>query len=48
MQQKSLWVKTGDFFFRYRNAVFPVILVVLFLGFAPPAQYFDRENLEEW
>ncbi|MEQ8402481.1 MAG: isoprenylcysteine carboxylmethyltransferase family protein [Roseitalea porphyridii] len=48
MQQKSLWVKIGDFFFRYRNAVFPVILVVLFLGFAPPAQYFDRENLEEW
>lgn len=48
MRQKNLWVKSGDFFFKYRNAVFPVLLGTLFVSFSPPAQYFGEESLEEW
>lgn len=32
---KSAWIKTGDFFFKYRNAVFPLILIALFVCFKP-------------
>lgn len=39
MKQKSWLVRVGDFFFKWRNIVFPVILVSLFVGFAPPADY---------
>jgi protein-S-isoprenylcysteine O-methyltransferase Ste14 len=46
--QKNGWVRLGDFFFKYRNAVFPAVLVVLFVGFPPPDRYFGRESLEEW
>jgi len=46
--QKSLWVKIGDFFFKYRNAVFPVILIGLFVGFRPANAYFGQESLEHW
>jgi len=48
LPRKSAWVRTGDFFFRYRNAVFPVVLVALFATFRPPAQYLGSESLEEW
>ncbi len=34
-QGASLLIRAGDFFFRYRNAVFPLALVVLFVGFQP-------------
>jgi len=41
--EKGLWVRIGDFFFKYRNAAFPVILVVLLVGFPPagPAGWLD-------
>lgn len=32
---KSLFIQTGDFFFKYRNSVFPVIILALFLVFSP-------------
>ena len=32
---KTVWIKTGDFFFKYRNAVFPLILITLFVSFKP-------------
>ena len=48
MPEKSLWVRIGDFFFKYRNLVFPVILFALFIGFPPAGQYFGSEALEEW
>ena len=47
-RQKSLWIKSGDFLFRYRNAIFPVILFALFFGFPAPSAYFGQESLEEW
>lgn len=37
---KSGFVRIGDFFFRWRNLAFPLILLALFLGFRPaPAQF---------
>jgi protein-S-isoprenylcysteine O-methyltransferase Ste14 len=32
----GILVSSGNFFFRYRNAVFPIVLVVLFALFPPP------------
>ncbi len=45
MQQKSPLVKIGDFFFRYRNLVFPIILVILFFAFMPSHEMFGRGYL---
>lgn len=39
MPPKSTFVRIGDFFFKYRNVVFPVMWCVLFLAFAPAAGY---------
>jgi len=37
---KTRFVRIGDFFFKWRNLVFPLILLVLFAGFRPaPAQF---------
>jgi len=35
MRQKTTWIVIGDFFFKYRNKIFPVILIGLFVGFKP-------------
>ena len=43
---KSLMISLGDFLFRYRNQVFPIIIVVLFLSAAPATEIFDSPNLE--
>lgn len=48
LPRKSAWVRIGDFFFKYRNAIFPVVLIGLFIAFRPPMQYFGSESLEEW
>ncbi|CAH9018108.1 methyltransferase family protein [Candidatus Nitrosacidococcus sp. I8] len=34
-EQKTLFIRYGDFIFKYRNGVFPIILAVLFLSFPP-------------
>ncbi|MBP7722879.1 MAG: phospholipid methyltransferase [Alphaproteobacteria bacterium] len=47
-EQKNWLVKTGDFFFKYRNYLFPLIIAVLFISFPVPGQYFGRPELEEW
>jgi len=46
MQQKSPLVRIGDFFFRYRNFIFPAILIALFLLFLPSHEIFGQEYLE--
>lgn len=46
--RKSPWVKTGDFLFKYRNAVFPVVLIALFVSFPTADQYLGKEMIEEW
>ncbi|MFZ4540804.1 MAG: methyltransferase family protein [Rickettsiales bacterium] len=33
--QKTTFIRIGDFFFKYRNAVFPLLWVALFLSFTP-------------
>src|SRR5262245_37956561 len=42
----ALAVRIGDFFFRYRNAAFPVFVVALYALFAPPTELFGSEWLE--
>lgn len=45
--QKNWVVKIGDFFFKWRNLLFPIILVSLFLLKVPPPEYFGMEGLED-
>lgn len=47
-EKKSTLVKIGDFFFKWRNYVFPIIIVFLFIVFPVPGEYFGRPALEEW
>lgn len=47
MQQKNWFIKTGDFFFKWRNIVFPLVLLSLFISFPPPHQYMGYEWVEE-
>ncbi len=39
-------IKIGDFFFKYRNKVFPLIIAILFIISPPPSDLFHSENLE--
>ncbi|MGB4107593.1 MAG: isoprenylcysteine carboxylmethyltransferase family protein [Alphaproteobacteria bacterium] len=45
---KNWLVKTGDFFFKWRNYVFPLIITILFISFPVPGEYFGYLKLEEW
>ncbi|MFM9889586.1 MAG: methyltransferase family protein [Rickettsiales bacterium] len=47
MEQKTTLIKIGDFFFKYRNFIFPIFLVVLLLGKRPPSEYFGSEEAED-
>ncbi len=47
MEQKNWLVKTGDFLFKYRNMLFPAMLVVLFLSYRTAHQYNGSENAED-
>jgi protein-S-isoprenylcysteine O-methyltransferase Ste14 len=42
----ELAVSIGNFFFRYRNAAFPVVLVGLYALAVPPHEVFGSERLE--
>lgn len=44
---KNWLVKIGDFFFKWRNYVFPLIIGILFLSFPVPTEYFGSSDLEE-
>lgn len=46
MSEKTLFIKVGDFFFKYRNFAFPVVLVALFALYLPPKTLFGSEHLE--
>ncbi|MGB4056854.1 MAG: isoprenylcysteine carboxylmethyltransferase family protein [Alphaproteobacteria bacterium] len=45
---KNWLVKTGDFLFKWRNYMFPVMIGVLFILFPVPDSYFGSPALEEW
>lgn len=45
--QKNLVVKIGDFFFKYRNYLFPLFLVLLFVLKKPAYQYSGSHLVEE-
>lgn len=47
MEQKTTLIKIGDFFFKYRNFIFPIFLLVLLLGKRPPSQYFGSDEAED-
>lgn len=44
---KPWMIKIGNFLFRYRNRVFPFIILALFLLSAPPTQFFGSEIVED-
>lgn len=47
MQEPKNWlVKTGDFLFKYRNLLFPVMLVALFATHTPPSEYAGNHGYE--
>ncbi len=48
MQDKNWLVRIGDFFFKWRNIAFPVILVTLFVLFPPPAEYWGMHWIEDF
>ena len=45
--KKNGLIKIGDFFFKWRNYVFPVIILCLFVPFHPPGTYFGSTKIEE-
>jgi protein-S-isoprenylcysteine O-methyltransferase Ste14 len=47
MEPKTLLIRIGDFFFKYRNAIFPAVMLTLFLSARPPLTYFGSETLED-
>ncbi len=46
MEPKTTLIRIGDFFFKYRNYLFPAFLVALFLSFRTRDAYFGIEQLE--
>ena len=47
MEQKNWLVKTGDFLFKYRNLLFPLLLVVLFASYKTVHEYNGSEEAED-
>jgi protein-S-isoprenylcysteine O-methyltransferase Ste14 len=45
--KKDVFVKIGDFFFKYRNLLFPVMLAILFLFKKPAHEYFGSKSLKD-
>jgi len=46
MEQKNWFIRIGDFFFKYRNLLFPLTLATLFLVRLPVHEYLGMEWLE--
>lgn len=46
-ERASLLVAYGNFLFRYRDKIFPAVLIPLFFGFKPPLEI-DGVPLEPW
>lgn len=47
MEQKNWLVKTGDFLFKYRNLLFPSLLVLLFASYKTAHEYDGSEEAED-
>ncbi len=47
MEKKTLIIRIGDFFFKYRNLLFPAVVISLLLIRAPEYSYFGSERAEE-
>lgn len=47
MERKSGFIRTGDFFFKYRNLLFPAVLLALFAVIPPAYEYLGETSLEE-
>jgi len=47
MTANSLAIQTGDWFFKYRNFVFPVVLIALFTGFGP-SPFMGNVVIDAW
>lgn len=45
-ENKNAFIRTGDFFFKYRNLLFPLLLVTLFVIRPPSYEYWGLEWLE--
>ncbi len=45
-KNKNWFIRTGDFFFKYRNLLFPLLLVSLFVIRPPSYEYLGMEWLE--
>ncbi|MBN8532322.1 MAG: DUF1295 domain-containing protein [Alphaproteobacteria bacterium] len=43
---QSIMVRIGNFFFRYRNHAFPLVVLALFVLAVPPHEIFHSETLE--
>ncbi len=48
METKTSLIRIGDFFFKYRNLLFPLMLAVLFIIKSPPYDYAGMEWAEEY
>lgn len=48
MNSKNWFIKSGDFFFKWRNSVFPLILLSLLIAFPPPSIYFGSLEIENY
>lgn len=43
---KQTMIEIGNFFFRYRNKIFPLLIIALFVMAPPPAQLFGSADYE--
>lgn len=43
---KSLMIRIGNFLFKWRNKLFPLIILLLFLSSVPPHEYAGNRDLE--
>lgn len=46
-EQKTTFIRIGDFFFKFRNQLFPAVLALVFFTYAPPYSYDGNHQLEE-
>jgi protein-S-isoprenylcysteine O-methyltransferase Ste14 len=43
---KKIMIKIGDFLFKYRNHVFPLYILALFLAFMPPSYFLGASTIQ--
>jgi protein-S-isoprenylcysteine O-methyltransferase Ste14 len=46
MTMKGFMIPLGDFFFKWRNQLFPVIMILAFIAVKPSNTFLGREDLE--